>query len=869
MKKWIAAFLVIVLLLPMGTVAQAQETEKKPFYLMQWTGYDIELSNVYTMLYFWTYPAVEGELMKVSYPYKKTTDIKEVAQNVKDSFEGRPEGTRYINFDLPLIAFRYLAEDVVYMEKAVAAVQEWLYAFLEEYQAIGGELDGLVTDAEYENLYATYIHSRFAKNDPLIYDKIVKNPLYETQIRPLLEERGFKFYPNPNEYTPEIYGIHPNSGAEYAQSRSIWDAVLRSHINDCVTRACSPVWEYYPDALVTDYQSKNIKSWLKEQRDSGGTFGAGGNYYTAGNSNCENTYSVRPGMTLFEDATSKTPVYRTIPGYNRAVYENTPFNCFLYDANVFKNTYLASDEGNVSFWIAHYLYNKENPNSVSETPYYAETLLHMGLLNPEVFLGYIIYQEIEKYEDYEFCLELVDDVLDELNRLVGDADRKPIQVIPTWNDHFVLSGMTSGGRNIWRLTPDTTKVSVEDFKTEGADPTFSVNGQTVTFPQGKIIENGSVRGWDAQKNVVQDGLCGYWIETPVDVMPVITRAENYHSVYPAFGEDYEAYEPGAEYSFKTALPANCWEARKVGNGSATVEADGENQVLALKGNYILRNVNMPKNITAGDSYANRQIWELEVTLPADMAADAELVLLNASGDQKKNNDGGFKIVGDQLYYSENGEYAPLSGVKLTPGSKYRLVREMDFTAADACTSDYYVYSPEGKCLGSAEDVAVGELEIPVVGIGISCTGVAGEAVLLDNYKLYPTGVTAEFALYDAKTGMEVTDPDTPRSADTAYRLSWMNTTNTAKTYKVMAAYYQGDQLVEEKEICQVQFSANAEGVETDVVEAAEGQSIRVYLQPVEESSGNVWMIVIICAGVVLAAGAVALVIWKKKKKEEE
>ena len=696
MRKWIVAVLVVAMLLPMGTIAQAEAAEKKPFYLMQWTGFNIELSNVYNMLYFWTYPAVEGEMMKVSFPYKKTTDIREVAQNVKNAFESRPEGTRYINFDVPAIAFKGLAEDIVYMEKAIAAVQEWLHAFLKVYQEIGGELDGLVTDAEYENLYATYIHSRFSKNDPLIYDKIVKNPLYETQIRPLLEERGFKFYPNPNEYTPEIYGIHPNSGEEYAQSRSIWDAVLRSHVNQCVTRACSPVWDYYPDAVVTDYQSKNTNAWLKEQNDYGGSITAGGNYFTAGNSNCENTYSVRPGMPFFEDATSKAPAYRTIPGYNRAVYENTPFNCFLFDANIFKNTYLASDDGNVTFWIAHYLYNQENPNSVSMTPYYAETLLHMGLLNPEVFLGYIIYQEIEKYEDYEFCLEIVDDVLDELNRLVGDADRKPINVIPTWNDHFVLSGMTAGGRNIWRLTPDTTKVSVADFKVDGEELAFSVNGQTITFPQGKIIENGSVRGWDGDQNVIQDGLCGYWIETPMDVIPVITREENYHSNYPAYGEDYESYEVGTEYNFKNALPQNCWEGRKIGEGSATIQADGDNKVLALKGNYTLRNVNLPKNITAGDSYAKEQIWEVEITLPADMAADAELMLLNGSGDQKKTNDGGFKIIGNQVYYCENGEYIALSGVKLTGGQKYRLVRKMDFHNAEAITSDYYVYDVEGK-----------------------------------------------------------------------------------------------------------------------------------------------------------------------------
>ena len=491
----------------------------------------------------------------------------------------------------------------------------------------------------------------------------------------------------------------------------------------------------------------------------------------------------------------------------------------------------------------------------------------MGLLNPEVFLGYIIYQEIEKYEDYEFCLEIVDDVLDELNRLVGDADRKPINVIPTWNDHFVLSGMMSGGRNIWRLTPDTTKVSLSDFKIDGEDPTFSVNGQTITFPQGKIIENGSIRGWDANKNVIQDGQCGYWIETPADVTPVITREENYHSNYPAYQEDYESYEAGTEYNLKNALPRNCWEGRKRGEGSAIVQADGDNKVLALQGNYTLRNVNLPKNITAGDSYAKEQLWEVEIILPADMAADAELVLLNGSGDQGKTNDGGFKIVGNQVYYCENGEYIALSGVKLTGGKKYRLVRKMDFHNAEAIVSDYYVYNPEGKCLGSVKNVPVDTLDLPVAGVGLVCNGITGEPVLLDNYKLYPTGVTAEFEIYDAKTGMKQTDPDALRSANTAFRLSWMNTTNAPKTYQVMASYQIADG-VEEKVVREVVLDPNSEGVETGIAEVAEGQRVRFYLKSVEEVAvtDNWQKILLIGIAVFLAVGAILVLIYQKKKK---
>ncbi len=845
-----------------GRCRPGGEVEIQPYYMVNWGKFEPEYSNVYEMPYFWAYGLEPGDT-EGRIAWNHETNIDKLVQNLKEEFDSRPAGTRYINFCLPSTAFHDLVEDVVFMDKAVAVVQSWLREFLLKYKEAGGQLDGLVVDVEYLNVYAIYIHSRFFGKDKFVYKKIMDNPLYAERIRPELEARGFQFYEPVSDYTPEIYGIHPSAGAQYSQCDDIWDAVMRSYLNTSVTEACAPVWEYYPDAIVSDYQSKNIKSWMKELNDAGTLTTLGGNYTGAGNSNNENTYSVRP-YNFFTSKSDNTAEYKTVAGYNRALFENNPFFMFQYDANLMKNTYIAADGEDVSFWISTYRYNQHNKNSVSFTPYYTETLLHMGMLDPSAYLGYIIESEVGYQDDYELSLKIINDIMAELTRVVGAADRKPIDVIPNWNNYYVLSGMNAGGKNIWRLTPNTYKVALEDFQVEGAaDLTFSVLGQTITFPQGKIIENGEV---------TEVGTCGYWIETPADVVPVASRTENYYSTYPAYGEDYDGFEVGTEYNFNTALPAACWEVKKVGDSSAIVQADpadASNQVLALKGTYTLKNVKMPKNITAGDTYAENQAWEVQVTIPGDMAEDAELVLLNAGGAKKKTNDGGFKVIGTKVYYSQNGEYAEMSGVKLIPGSKYTFLRQVELLGEDACTSDYYVLDAAGKLLGSAKDIAMGTMEIPVASISMSCTGVTGEAVLLDNYKLYPTGVTAEFALYDAKTGMEVTDPDTPRSGDTAYRLSWMNTTNTVKTYKVMAAYYQGDQLVEEKEIFQVQLSPNTEGVETGVVEAAEGQSIRIYLQSVEEPAGNVWMIVIICAGVVLAAGAVALVIWKKKKKEEE
>ena len=46
-----------------------------------------------------------------------------------------------------------------------------------------------------------------------------------------------------------------------------------------------------------------------------------------------------------------------------------------------------------------------------------------------------------------------------------------------WNESYVISGMYAGGKNIWRITPDTTKVSKKDFLVQnGDDVVFFIDG---------------------------------------------------------------------------------------------------------------------------------------------------------------------------------------------------------------------------------------------------------------------------------------------------------------------------------------------------------------------------------------------------------
>ena len=240
MKKLFAVLLVLALLLPMGIVAHAEEAETKPFYMTTWSSFESDLDNVYYMPFFWGKPSSfeENEMPSVSWG---VSDIAALAEKTKEEFDARPEGSRHINLSMANTAFHELGVDACIFDKAVPVVQMWLKAFLAEYKKIGGKLDGLVVDIECFNINGYYIHSNFFTKDPLIYDKITKTPAYTEKIRPMLVERGFKFYSPVSEHTPEIYSIHPNSGDEFAQSRSIWDSVMRSYLNQLVTDACSPV----------------------------------------------------------------------------------------------------------------------------------------------------------------------------------------------------------------------------------------------------------------------------------------------------------------------------------------------------------------------------------------------------------------------------------------------------------------------------------------------------------------------------------------------------------------------------------------------------------------------------------------------------
>ena len=824
MQKWIirciVLLLVLALLVPMVLSARADQVAAKPFYGLGWS----DFNNI-------KYPYMEGlvslgisnigDKVVLSYGGASLTggsftdaDVEKLATALKKTMDARPEGMRYIHFFGPAKAFGLAAENVVYLDHGSDQLKAMTSALFKKYYEIGGQVDGAMMSALYTAMGSYYINTNNAKKDPLIYSKIVKDPRYATEIRPLLEERGFKFYEKITDHTPEIYGITGNAGSAYSGCQAIWDTVMRIRLNAYITEwAYEPMAKYFPNVHVSDYQSTDTDAWVKPVNNSGNVGGSGGNSIRAGNTSCENFYSGRPADDFYSDA--GTPVYKDIPTYMHAVFENTAFKAFLYDMNVAKRTYNADADNQVCFWISRFNGAADNNTAVTGTPYYAEQAYHLCMYDPKPFVVFLAREQFPSDEAFDLCVSVANELMTEVNRVAGYADRKPIAMPQDWNSEFVISGMYANGRNIWRITPNRDMVSKADFLAEGADPTFCAGGQTVTFPGGKIIEDTPIS---------HIGTLGYWVETAKDVTPIVKTDADRFEKFPAYIENFERYETGTKLVAMNVREQGGWIIQPKGS-DLLITADGENKVLSVTGNSLLQNKLIPANVTVGDIYAPDQAWEITVTVPEGMNAEAQAVLLNYEGSRQTATDGGFRLSGGKVWYSENGEYKELTA--LTPGT-YTFRRVMDFHKAGAYTCDYILLDEAGKELKRVDNVAIPYFEGKVSAIGITCKKM-NVNLLLDNYILRATGAAADLYLYDTAFGMEAA-ADTLRTESTTYRLSWANASAKAESASVVAAYYEGDTLKEEKVLKELTLKPGCDGVEYGTVEATQGQSVKIYLK---------------------------------------
>ena len=232
MKRVFALVLSVVLLValfPASIVAKAETVTKEGFYLVNW-GREFSAGDydyVYAMPYTWINSSnynSDSEHINIGLYFNgySTSNIEAAAEALYEEFSKYPVGSRYINLAAMASVFNVCVKDAIDMEDGVRLVADWVDRFLTEYKSLGGELDGIAIDLEYNYYTSFYLESRFCnkytkdgvtyepRNLDIMQDIVRNERVYQQKIRPQLveyEKQGlFKFYTkniNPTTGLPD------------------------------------------------------------------------------------------------------------------------------------------------------------------------------------------------------------------------------------------------------------------------------------------------------------------------------------------------------------------------------------------------------------------------------------------------------------------------------------------------------------------------------------------------------------------------------------------------------------------------------------------------------------------------------------------
>ncbi len=426
-------------------------------------------------------------------------NVEAACRQIKEEMDRREPGKRYLYIHTDSVQdILTQGTDILWQKENVEELAALLDNFFSIYYEVGGELDGIYTDNE---AVMTTWQVRGFNPDGLsttaeIIDRnlenIVTDPIYTNYLRPQLVERGFNFKINTDLGKNELYDIG-NYQAHVTTANVtkdccnylIWDAVTANYKNECLTKGIYDVArKYFPNVYYANYSSVDRIA----AAFNGGVhkYEFGGDRTKAGTHSCPVLY----------DSTAGSPYLEA-----RSL------------ANSMRGVMLATDGESVMPWVVSKGYHNFSHIS-DDLPYFYEYLFHIALCNPDALLLYgPQYYSTDPADRVQLNITGMREALEEFNEYATKTDAESLIENSINTQDFMVSGMYTNGRNLWRITPDNTVVTVEDFLvSDNGNPTFYVSGQTVTFPGGTILDN-------------MYSEYGYWVETDAGVEPTITYDE--------------------------------------------------------------------------------------------------------------------------------------------------------------------------------------------------------------------------------------------------------------------------------------------------------------------------------------------------------
>lgn len=464
----------------------------------------------------------------------------------KEKTDAMPAGRRAIDINYTTSDLLSVSDNYLWFDEGIAKVKSVITQFFETYSAIGGKADYIIDDNEstatvygFENAaIANFqedgetVTESIEKHGHLYEDyikemliQVEEDPRYETDIKPLLEERGFVFGEDYDlkylNLFPTAVGVRqqrfyesdPPQGAENAYL--VFNDVMEIRTRQAYKEAVfDPIRAIYPEIKTSNYGyvTKSGKTPVVEFNGNSTLL------YDSSIPLISGTHSSPVLYGKYNNIRTKKP-----EGYPFEIFKKTSFNILLMEMKQYQDVLLSDDTGGIMPWITMRTWSDDfiggKYYNYNDTDYHYEMIFHVALGNPDPFL---IFNNGSTANTVEEDTKQLEETFYYLDSILGYDDREPI--VPSvdnaiaYDQRYLLSGMYAGGKNVWRITPDlfTPGMSLEKFLYDAQQMIFKIGNQVIDFPEGSYIDRTS---GDPSEY-------GYWVISPAGTFPKEYRIDD-------------------------------------------------------------------------------------------------------------------------------------------------------------------------------------------------------------------------------------------------------------------------------------------------------------------------------------------------------
>ncbi|MBM3472834.1 MAG: hypothetical protein FJX75_06155 [Armatimonadetes bacterium] len=417
---------------------------------------------------------------------------------VKAALDQQPEGRRAIfDWDVYRPMYEHPEDKLTtaggeaftgpWWDHGIAHVEQVYDRFFRTYRDLGGKLDYFILDTEHTPGSEITTPERWAA--------VEQDPRFGEMLQEMhLESAADIYNDKPMSHTWWRY-------CDYLSARNY-------------NRLYAVVSKYYPDVKCADYgvryhPAASLVAW-GQARDPGDI----------------------PGRTGEHVGTHQAPSpYGVITYLSGIVVDGKPFGLgpfrsALFATNEVREALLTNPKVPLMPWVAWRGYvsdwEKEPPgkrppySSIGNTDYWQEVVFHTALCAPDTLCTWNPYRWQEAQDPADYCqdedMQLLDDLMDQINGLVGYSDRTTlVEAVTPAHQPFILTGCRADGRTVWRLTPDPEQSAVElsEIRVKDDPLTFRLGSQTLTMPGARLFT--------PEKQL---SAAGHWIVGPAQLRPV-------------------------------------------------------------------------------------------------------------------------------------------------------------------------------------------------------------------------------------------------------------------------------------------------------------------------------------------------------------